>query len=64
MSGFAVIIFAVFPEGDQAGKGSDQCAHATNIHTQQKVLIVFRELGQQNCRRHIADDLTGQHREQ
>ena len=64
VTGFAPVVFAVFPEGNEAGQRRNQCAHATDIDAQQQVLVIGRKLGKENCRRHIADHLTGQSRNQ
>ena len=60
----ALIMLAVFPKGDQTGKGRDQRTNTADVDTQQKLLVVVCELGQKNRGGYIADDLTGQHRYQ
>ena len=59
MTAFVLILVGVFPEGDQTGKGCNQSAHTADIDTQQQLPIVFCKLGQQDGRRHIADNLAG-----
>ena len=60
----AFVMLAVFPKGDQTGKGGDQRTNTADVDTQQKLLVVVCELGKQDCGGNIADDLTGQHRYQ
>ena len=43
-----LVLLAVLPECNQAGKGCDQRAYATDIDTQQKMLVILRKLGQQD----------------
>ena len=62
MACFSVVLLAVLPEGNQAGKGGNQCAYTANVDTQQQMLIAVCKLGQQNRRGNIADYLTGQDR--
>ena len=60
----ALIMLAVFPKGDQTGKGRDQRTHTADVDTQQKLLVVVCELGKQDCGGYITDDLAGQYRYQ
>ena len=64
MAGFALIVLAVFPEGNEACQRCNQRTHATDIHAQQQIPVIVGELGQQDGGGHVADTLTGQHRHQ
>ena len=46
MARFSFVMLTVLPEGDQAGKGGDQCAYTADVDTQKQVLVVICKLGQ------------------
>ena len=58
--GASGIVLNVFPEGDKAGQRGDQRAGAADVDTQQQLPVVVREMGQQDGRGNIADELAGQ----
>ena len=55
-------VLCVLPEGDEAGQRRHQRPRAADVHAHQQPLIVIGEPAQQDGRRHVADDLTGQRR--
>ena len=57
------IMLIVFPEGNQTCQGGDQGADPADVYAYQEVGIVGGELGEQNCRRNIADHLAGKNAE-
>ena len=54
-------MFSVFPERNQACKGSYQRTCPTDIDPQQQRFIIARELREEYRRRNVADTLTGKH---
>ena len=64
VAGFALVLLSILPEGDQACQGRDQSAHAADVHAQEQISVIVRELGQKDGRGHVADDLAGKYAEQ
>ena len=58
------LVLDVFAEGDQTCQGSDQGSRAANVHAHQEILVVLGELGEQDRRGHVTDNLAGRHAEQ
>lgn len=48
-------------ERDQTGKGRDDGPAAADVHADQQIGIILRELGEQDRARNVADALAGQH---
>ena len=59
VAGLSLVLFGIFAESDQAGKGGNQCANTADVYTQQKFPVVFGELGKENGRGNVADHLAG-----
>ena len=50
----------IFPEGDQACQGGDEGTGTADVHAQEEGGVIGGELGQEDGRGHVTDDLAGQ----
>ena len=55
-------MLCVLPKCDEAGQRRHQRSRTADVHSHQQSAIVIGKPAQQDSRRHIADDLTGQRR--